>query len=289
MADEVTVVIPTFNRAQLLKQTIPSYIQEGVSSLVIVDDASTDGTHEVVSQLSVQYPDKIIYLRNQYNRKQHYSKNLGKALASTKWVYFGDDDSVIVEGSIRHLVDVAKSQNANIVGAAAIYCKNGESVADVVSRFRSSTVVATGSELVDLERLKFCFFRRTIAPVEVPVTQAAFLISRDFYRLHDFDLRYTSNCYREETDFLLGCQIAGAKILFSSDAIQVNLPPNIAIGGARSGGKIRYEWYALLNTFRFLRKHSGYYENKFGRLAWIKAILMYMKERLVAAFRKVLP
>ena len=47
----ITVIIPTYNRAHLLPKIIPSYLQQRVSKIIIVDDASTDNTQEVVREL----------------------------------------------------------------------------------------------------------------------------------------------------------------------------------------------------------------------------------------------
>ena len=47
----VSVIVPSYNRAHLLKKTIPSYIQENVGEVIIVDDASTDNTFDVINEL----------------------------------------------------------------------------------------------------------------------------------------------------------------------------------------------------------------------------------------------
>jgi len=44
----VSVVLPSFNRARLLPITIPTYFQEDVSEVILVDDCSSDNTAEVV-------------------------------------------------------------------------------------------------------------------------------------------------------------------------------------------------------------------------------------------------
>ena len=47
---EVSVVIPTYNRAYILRDAIESALQQGpgVSEIVVVDDGSTDSTAAVV-------------------------------------------------------------------------------------------------------------------------------------------------------------------------------------------------------------------------------------------------
>ena len=47
----VSVVLPSFNRARLLPITIPTYFQEDVSEVILVDDCSSDNTAVVVMEL----------------------------------------------------------------------------------------------------------------------------------------------------------------------------------------------------------------------------------------------
>ena len=53
----ISVVVPSYNRAHLLKRTLPTYInQEDVIELILVDDCSTDDTEKVVKELQNEYP-----------------------------------------------------------------------------------------------------------------------------------------------------------------------------------------------------------------------------------------
>ena len=85
---EVAVVIPSYNRGYILERTIPSYLQPEVRELILVDDASTDDTWEVVMRLQKKYPI-IHYIRQEYNTKQPEATNAGIAAASSKYIYFG--------------------------------------------------------------------------------------------------------------------------------------------------------------------------------------------------------
>lgn len=283
----ITVVVPTFNRARLLPRTIPTYLQEGVERLILVDDASTDETPQVAEELVAKFPGVIQYVRNQTNRKQTYSKNAGKSLADSEYVYFADDDSLMVPGSMAALLETMREQRAGIVGAAAIYCKNGESPDEVYLRYLNSEPVDDPAAFVDLARFRFRFGQRPSAPLLLPVTHAAFLVRREWYASIDFDLRYTGNCYREETDFLLQAYKAGARIFMDGRAVQINLSPaETAGGGARTSGRARYEWYSFSNTARFLLKHKEFYVRSL-RVSPARALVRYVADRVTAAFRKL--
>lgn len=99
---EISVVIPSYNRGHFFAQTLPTYLQENVRELILVDDCSTDNTPQVVKELQRQYP-QIKYLRNERNLKQTVSKNRGMELAKGDYIYFGDDDSFLLPGTIHAL------------------------------------------------------------------------------------------------------------------------------------------------------------------------------------------
>ena len=99
----VSVVLPSFNRARLLPITIPTYFQEDVSEVILVDDCSSDNTAEVVKELQTRFPT-LRYFRNEVNSKQPYTQNVAISKVQSEYIYFGDDDSVLYPGSIRNLL-----------------------------------------------------------------------------------------------------------------------------------------------------------------------------------------
>jgi glycosyltransferase involved in cell wall biosynthesis len=262
-------------------------LHKNVREIIVVDDASTDETPMVLAKLVAMYPGRVRFLRNEKNSKQVFCKNRAKVLAKTPWVYFGDDDSVLSEGSMTDLLTVAQRNQADIVGAIALYCRIGENPADALVRYKKQPALEDERFFVDFTRLRFNFSRRPARDLALPVTQASFIIRRDWCVRHDFDQRYTHNCYREETDYLLCCHRAGARIYLSREAYQINLPPNQATGGARSGMRIAYEWYSLLNTWRFIHKHNEYFRQEVATLFVYTPLFFFAVDRLRAALRKL--
>lgn len=249
---KVTVVVPTYKRAHLLADTIPSYLQPEVAQLVLVDDCSPDNTPEVAKVLMQRYP-QISYLRNGVNGKQTASKNRGKALAQTEFIYFGDDDSILNPGALGILLQTASDTASDIVGASALYLRDDKDTKAAVIERRK--LASNADDVVNLSRLRFDFAARMPRAVEVPVCHASFLIRAEAAKAIDFDTGYVGNCYREETDYLVRCRARGLKISYEPRALQINLPPSQATGGARGRGRLSYESYALYNTTRFLLKN----------------------------------
>lgn len=87
----LSVVIPTYNRRDLLPRALMSALSHGPAEVVIVDDGSTDGTGDVVRQIAAGTPCKIVY---EVTAHQGVSKarNRGIELATGEYIAFLDSD-----------------------------------------------------------------------------------------------------------------------------------------------------------------------------------------------------
>jgi len=87
---QVSVIIPTRNRAQLLSEAIDSVLKQtfGDFELIIVDDGSTDHTAEVVTG----YKDGRIVYYQQKKQERGVARNQGVALSQGEYITFLDDD-----------------------------------------------------------------------------------------------------------------------------------------------------------------------------------------------------
>jgi glycosyltransferase involved in cell wall biosynthesis len=95
----VSVVIPTRNRRALLARTLASVLaQKGVElAVVIVDEASTDGTAEALA--SVADP-RISVVHHPVPRGVAAARNAGLEHVETEWVAFVDDDDLWAPGKL---------------------------------------------------------------------------------------------------------------------------------------------------------------------------------------------
>jgi glycosyltransferase involved in cell wall biosynthesis len=87
----VSVVIPTFNRAHSIAETLDSVLAQEwpAEEIIVVDDGSTDDTAEVLAR----YRDRITIIR-QENRGVSAARNAGMAHASGAWIAFIDSDDI---------------------------------------------------------------------------------------------------------------------------------------------------------------------------------------------------
>lgn len=87
----VSVVIPTYNRADLLPRAIRSVRAQTYSNweIIVVDDASTDRTRDVVHAFA---DDRVTYVRLDRNSGPSRTRNVGVSRARGSYVTFLDSD-----------------------------------------------------------------------------------------------------------------------------------------------------------------------------------------------------
>ncbi len=84
---DISVVVPTFNRADFLDRTIKSILEQTYKAkeIIIIDDGSSDKTKKVVAKYDIKY----IY---QKNNGVSSARNRGMKEAKNKWIAFLDSD-----------------------------------------------------------------------------------------------------------------------------------------------------------------------------------------------------
>lgn len=87
----VSVIIPTYNRATLIKRSIQSVLKQTFDDfeVIVVDDASSDNTEEVIASLQ---DVRIRYFRHESNRGGSAARNTGIEKAQGDLIAFQDSD-----------------------------------------------------------------------------------------------------------------------------------------------------------------------------------------------------
>jgi glycosyltransferase involved in cell wall biosynthesis len=109
----VTIVIPTYDRAATyLPAAIESVLgQEGTDvELVVIDDASTDRTPDLLTEYAGRHPDRLRWERLDDNVGQIRALNRGFELASGELVGQIGDDDVLLPGAAARLAAALEGQ-----------------------------------------------------------------------------------------------------------------------------------------------------------------------------------
>lgn len=160
----VSAIITTHNRCDLLKRAMESALNQSISSkeVIVVDDASTDGTPSVVStNPSIKY----IRIDKSESKGGNQARNVGLASANGKYVAFLDDDDCWLPNKLE--VQIAEAERS---GAGVVYCSMARELinSDGTTRFEKADVSHTGTQ--DMSRKIFC---------GIPTVTSCLLFKRD--------------------------------------------------------------------------------------------------------------
>jgi len=118
---KISVVIPSFNRADLLPRTVASVAGQTLPPFetIIVDDESKDDTPAVVERLKREYPDlSITFIRHDRNKGESGARNTGLAAATGDVVAFLDSDDEWLPEKLER-----QAAFLNHTGADGVFCE----------------------------------------------------------------------------------------------------------------------------------------------------------------------
>jgi len=116
-APQVTVVIPTHNRAGLLARAVRSALaQEVASEVIVVDDCSTDETPDVLAS----FGDSVRALRTERNVERGAARNLAARHASAPILAFLDSDDEWKPGKLARQLPIACEGFPSVTGVEFI-------------------------------------------------------------------------------------------------------------------------------------------------------------------------
>ncbi len=129
----VSIIIPTHNRKNKLKRLINSIFTSKYPhnklELIIINDASTDGTKTFLQKLHLSSIRQVKIVNNKKNSLVSVSRNKGIKKASGKYLFFVDDDVVLAKDTISNLVNFSqKDKNKSLVGPIICYWSKGQTV-----------------------------------------------------------------------------------------------------------------------------------------------------------------
>jgi teichuronic acid biosynthesis glycosyltransferase TuaG len=111
----ISVIIPTYNSAKTIKETLDGVLAQDVGlEVIVMNDASTDQTLEILEA----YQDKIKVFTAEKNQGVAASRYQGIRHATHDWIAFCDSDDVWKEGKLKHQLIVCLETNAVLCATA---------------------------------------------------------------------------------------------------------------------------------------------------------------------------
>jgi succinoglycan biosynthesis protein ExoO len=207
MDPKVSVIIPAYNTEGYIAKTVKSALgqTERDIEVIVVDDASTDDTANVVKGFS----DKRLKLTvNERNRGPSYTRNRAMKKAKGEWVALLDSDDWYAPERLQRLLQVARVENADLVADDLYLVRDG-------SKHPWSTLFSVAGEQFNGPRhIDAADFVETNMPgrrcLRLGITKP--LIKRTFLTRHN--LGYNENVrHGEDFLFYLACLLNGARFV----------------------------------------------------------------------------
>jgi glycosyltransferase involved in cell wall biosynthesis len=96
MKNLITVIVPTYNRKQLLNEALEAILKQTITNyeVIVVDDGSSDGTFELLQSIQDKNDGKLTFL-TQKNGGPASARNRAINKAKGNIIAFTDDDCVV--------------------------------------------------------------------------------------------------------------------------------------------------------------------------------------------------
>ena len=106
---KVSVVTPNYNGERFLKAFFESLNDDSeiIGEVIIVDNASTDGSREYIQNKSFNFP--VILVENSQNVGFSPAVNQGIRKAQYEYIFSLNNDTEVKKGSIKALADLMSS------------------------------------------------------------------------------------------------------------------------------------------------------------------------------------
>ena len=119
MSDLVTVAIPTYNRKEMLFECIHSVLKQDYKNIEILisDNASDDGTYELIKNIKNKYYYKIInYHKFNENMGAYANWKYCVDNAAGKYIIILSDDDLLMDDAITNLVSGMNDDISLVIG-----------------------------------------------------------------------------------------------------------------------------------------------------------------------------
>ena len=129
----VSVIIPTYNRANLVGKAIKSVLSQTYQDfeIIVIDDGSTDNTREVIRG----FKDKRVKYIKEYkkNRGISVTRNIGIKMARGKYIALLDSDDEFLPERLRKQVQLLQNKSSE-VGVVCSWSYNIDEKGNYISK-----------------------------------------------------------------------------------------------------------------------------------------------------------
>lgn len=197
----VSVVIPSYNSAHWLTDTIESILKQSYSNIeiIVVDDCSTDNTYDVVSKFN-----KVKYIKNYINMGECISSRKGFDIANGSYICrLSSDDMYINPDKIKNQVAIMMKTGADFSYNSINLSGESLDTAKEVDTFWMIVPVKYGNKMLqifDNYILKFPYLAFVRILLGNPINSSTLMFRKSSYMNSE---KWTTGKTRTDCDGLL--------------------------------------------------------------------------------------
>jgi succinoglycan biosynthesis protein ExoO len=209
---QVSVVIPAYNAQETIERAIRTVLDQTTPpyEVIVVDDASTDGTRDLVAALAAQEP-RLRLMPSSPNAGPAHCRNIGFAAAEGDWIAIQDSDDAWQPDRLAKMLAAAYEHRADLVADNMLLYDVG--CDEVIRTGFPTTRGLRWVRPVDLFEQDVQFGAEFGYGLLQPMFRKAFLT--------DHDLAYGSLRYGEDMVFLAEILFAGARAVLIPDPLYI--------------------------------------------------------------------
>ncbi|GAB4437348.1 MAG: glycosyltransferase [bacterium] len=125
---EVSVIIPTYNRKDFLREALLSVYNQTYKDfeVIVYDDGSTDDTTQMIETIKKYYPIK--YISSEINRGPSFARNRAVEAAQGRYIAFLDSDDLWLKNKLKEQICFMKDKSIKICQTDEIWIRKGKRV-----------------------------------------------------------------------------------------------------------------------------------------------------------------
>lgn len=254
----VSVIIPTYNRANLIGRAIQSVLNQTYRNIeiIIVDDASNDNTEEIVTKF---HNINVVYIRHNCNKGGGAARNTGIKASNGQFIAFLDDDDEWLNDKLEKQVKTILTLSSEWGG---IYC----------GFYR-----ITDKKIKKIEVFKKGNLKTELLKEQLDIGSSSTLL---FIKKIILEIGLFDETFERNQDFELLIRFFRKYKLFSLEEPLVKIyTRNYNIPNGEMMAKVKYKYLSKYNTDIY--EYGLDIGNEIVAIQWLGVAFIFAKERKI--------
>ena len=210
---DLSIIVPVYNVEKYIRSCIESIfkqsLDENLFEVIIVNDGTKDRSMDVIADIIQQHSN--ITIINQDNQGLSVARNNGIAKAKGQYILMPDSDDLLIENSIKPLLDKALTTKVDFVVADFL-----QMTTDEIDTLKNSYHQKNQEDYI-VEKTGEQLFMENVNPYQPYVWRI--LYKRDF--IIQNQLKFCPGIYVQDKPFFFESYLKAKKCLISSQPIYI--------------------------------------------------------------------